>query len=175
MTTREALQWDRWRGFAAYDPDDNKVGTIEDIYVDDESGQPEWLAIKTGLFGMKVSFVPIKGTRTEGDRLIVAFDKDTIKHAPNIDPNGHMSQEDERKLYEHYGLNYRSYEPQRRGLRDDTVETDTMTTTSQEPVERHEQVRLRKRQWVENVPVQKEDVVVEREPLDETTRRNTRS
>ena len=45
--------YDGWIGRDAYDADGDKVGEITDIYYDDVTGRPEWVAVKTGLFGMK--------------------------------------------------------------------------------------------------------------------------
>ena len=54
--------YDGWIGRDAYDADGDKIGEITDIYYDDETGRPEWVAVKTGLFGTKHSFVPIHGS-----------------------------------------------------------------------------------------------------------------
>jgi PRC-barrel domain len=75
--------YDGWIGRDAYDADADRVGEITDIYYDDASGRPEWVTVKTGLFGMKRTFVPIHGSAPcgEGD-LRLAYDKGTIKDAP---------------------------------------------------------------------------------------------
>jgi hypothetical protein len=72
--------YDGWIGRDAYDADGDKVGEITDIYYDDATGRPEWLAVKTGLFGLKRSFVPIHGSQPHGDGdLRLAFDVDMVK------------------------------------------------------------------------------------------------
>ncbi|CAN5882402.1 hypothetical protein BH24ACT6_BH24ACT6_09360 [soil metagenome] len=91
-------------GQTAHDRDGNKVGEVSDLYYDTDSGQLEWLAVTTGLFGSKVSFVPIAGSTQDDDGLVVAPDKATIKDAPRIDPDGRLTEEEERALYAHYGL-----------------------------------------------------------------------
>lgn len=83
-----------------------KVGTVSDVYVDDETDQPDWLAVKTGMFGTKVSFVPIEGASFDGDRVVLAFDKEVIKDAPRIDADGELSVEDEQELYAYYERGY---------------------------------------------------------------------
>ena len=55
--------YDGWIGRDAYDANGDKVGEITDIYYDDVTGRPEWVAVKTGLFGMKRTFVPIHGSQ----------------------------------------------------------------------------------------------------------------
>ena len=99
--------YDGWIGRDAYDADGDKVGEIADIYYDDATGRPEWLALKTGLFGMKQTFVPIHGSQPSGDSdLRLAFAKDLIKDAPRVDPEGHLSPDEERELWSHYGYDY---------------------------------------------------------------------
>jgi uncharacterized protein (TIGR02271 family) len=96
-------QIEAWRGRTAVDADGDKIGTIEDVYLDRKSGEPEWIAVKTGLFGTRVSFAPIRDAQEAGDDVRVAYDKDKIKDAPNIDADGELSPEEERSLYEYYG------------------------------------------------------------------------
>ena len=100
--------YDGWIGRDAYDADGDKVGEITDIYYDDATGRPEWVAVKTGLFGMKRTFVPIHGSQLhgEGDDLQLAFHKDMIKDAPRVDPEGHLSPAEERDLWAYYGYDY---------------------------------------------------------------------
>jgi uncharacterized protein (TIGR02271 family) len=86
--------------------DGERIGTIEEIYLDTDTNQPEWALVTTGLFGTKQSFVPIGGASREGDGVSVPFDKATVKDAPNVDPDGRLSSSEERELYRHYGLDY---------------------------------------------------------------------
>lgn len=81
-----------------------KVGDVGQIYASDTSSEPTWVTVKTGLFGTAESFVPLQGARMEGDDIVVAFDKDTIKHAPRIDDDGSLSPDEEQTLFSHYGL-----------------------------------------------------------------------
>jgi uncharacterized protein (TIGR02271 family) len=95
-----------WRGRQVVGPDGEKVGKLQDIYLDRQSGEPEWAAVSTGLFGTRVSFVPLEGASAGGEEVRVAYDKETIKNAPNIDPDGELSPMEERQLYEHYGRSF---------------------------------------------------------------------
>jgi uncharacterized protein (TIGR02271 family) len=81
-----------------------KVGGVGQIYVDDQTNEPDWVTVKTGLFGSAESFVPLQGARIDGDNIVVGYDQDTIKAAPRIDTDGSLSPEDEQALYRHYGL-----------------------------------------------------------------------
>jgi hypothetical protein len=48
-----------WEGRTLVDRDGNPVGSINAIYLDDRTGQPEWALVNTGLFGTRYSFVPL--------------------------------------------------------------------------------------------------------------------
>ena len=95
-----------YRGQPLMGSDGEKLGTIEEIYLDSQTDKPEWALINTGLFGTKHSFVPIQQASTSGDELTVPFDKATVKDAPKMDADGQLSQEEEAELYRHYGLDY---------------------------------------------------------------------
>ena len=92
------------QGANVLDANGDKIGSLDEIYVDDRTGQPEWAAVKTGLFGNHLSFVPLSGSRQEGDDLRVRYEKDTVKDAPRIDPDGHLSEQDEAVLYRYYDM-----------------------------------------------------------------------
>src|SRR3954447_4969785 len=102
----EQAQLNMWMNRTVMDPAGDKVGTVTDVYVDNETGQPDWLAVSTGLFGTKVSFVPIDGARRDGEDVVVAHDKDMIKGAPRTDADGALSIEEEQALYAYYGRGY---------------------------------------------------------------------
>jgi len=82
----------------------DKIGGIGQIYLDDATGQPSWVTAKTGLFGTKESFVPLEGAEVRGNDVVVGYAKDKIKDAPNVDPDGSLSPEEENRLYEYYGV-----------------------------------------------------------------------
>ena len=81
-----------------------KIGGIGTIYLDDISGEPEWVTVKAGLFGASESFVPLSGARIAGNDIHVGYEKETVKDAPRVDANGNLSPEEEQQLYVHYGL-----------------------------------------------------------------------
>jgi uncharacterized protein (TIGR02271 family) len=95
-----------WRGEQAHGRDGDKLGTIADIYLDRDTGEPEWAAIKTGLFGTKVSFAPLAEATHSGDGVQLPYTKDQLKDAPNAEADGELSREEEAALYRHYGLDY---------------------------------------------------------------------
>src|SRR5215207_10428480 len=103
MATQNVTEW---RGQELLDNDGDKIGTIEEIYLDTDTDRPEWALVKTGLFGGKGTFVPLQQANPTGDGIQVPFEKSHVKDAPNIDPDGQLSQSEEQTLYQHYGLSY---------------------------------------------------------------------
>jgi uncharacterized protein (TIGR02271 family) len=168
--------------------DGENLGTIEEIYLDTETNQPEWALVSTGLFGTKQSFVPISGASRTGDGVTVPFDKATVKNAPKIDPDGRLSESEEQQLYRHYGLDYggasgsgtsdrgddaRNHDALGRDISGPTTD-DAMTRSEEElrvgTVDREAGgARLRKYvvedEVTRTVPVRREEVRVEREPI----------
>ncbi|MEV0256577.1 PRC and DUF2382 domain-containing protein [Streptomyces sp. NPDC050732] len=105
MTQGEAFtNPDGLAGLTAYDRTGEKIGSVEQVYLDDRTGRPEWITVKTGLFGMKQSFVPLAGARRQDDQLHVATTKEAVKDAPRIDADQHIEPGEEHELYAHYGL-----------------------------------------------------------------------
>jgi uncharacterized protein (TIGR02271 family) len=192
----------RWTGRDLVSSDGDKIGKIQDIYLDQETGKPEWLAVKTGLFGGGVSFVPLAEATDEGEDVRVPYDKYRVKDAPHADADGELSQDEEATLYRHYGLDYTESRADSglpeggSGTQDtrdrDTVDrdgdavgtvghdtsgptTDDAMTRSEEELRvgttRREAGRARLKKYVvtENVettvPVQREEVRLEREPI----------
>ena len=126
---QQITSYEGWIGTDAYDSEGNKVGKIDQIYYDDQSQRPEWLAITTGWFGQNTSLVPISGARTYVDpdgneRLQLPYTKDQIKDAPNVYPSGDMSAADEEMLFSHYGYDYTA----RRYGEDERIDTSYAVT-----------------------------------------------
>ncbi|MEV0663386.1 DUF2382 domain-containing protein [Actinomadura luteofluorescens] len=91
-------------GMSVTDTHGTKVGTVKQVYLNDDSGAPEWVTVHTGWFGMRESFVPLSGARKAQDALQVPYDKETIKGAPNVDADEHLSHAQIVDLYRHYGV-----------------------------------------------------------------------
>ncbi|MFF8279633.1 DUF2382 domain-containing protein [Streptomyces lateritius] len=184
-----------------YDSDGNKIGEAKHVFLDDATGQPEWVSVKTGMFGTSESFVPIKDATMVEDHLEVPFAKDKVKDAPNVDVDsgGHLSEDEEHRLYEHYGIDWdaawtQANQPGTGGWARTGDDTDTAAnarsagmegsddamTRSEEQMhvgtERREVGRARLRKYVvteevqQTVPVRREEVRVEREPITDENR-----
>ena len=177
--------------------DGDKIGSIGQVYTDDENGQPTWVTAKTGLFGTSETFVPLEGAQVRGDDVVVPYTKDVVKDAPRVDVDGHLEPTEEERLYQHYQLSGdgRTYtdattNQENRFAGQDTSGTvghDTSGPTTDDAMTRSEErlhvgtekqetgrVRLRKYVTTENVtrtvPVQREEVRLEREPITDANR-----
>jgi uncharacterized protein (TIGR02271 family) len=187
-----------WQGRTMVDRDGDRIGSIQDIYADDQTGEPEWALVNTGLFGTKSTFVPIAQASQRNDDVQVPYEKQLVKDAPRMDPDGHLSEAEEQELWRHYGLDYGAgqagppAQPQPAAeavdrpigvdagggqAGDDTAGrgADEAMTRSEEELrigtETRERGRVRLRKYVTTeqeqvtVPVQREEVRVEREPV----------
>ncbi len=96
----------QFRGAKVVDRDGSKVGKVDEIYLDDRTGRPEWALINTGLFGTSSSFVPLADAQAQGDDLQIPFDKAKVKDAPRLDADRHLDESEERELYRYYGMDY---------------------------------------------------------------------
>jgi uncharacterized protein (TIGR02271 family) len=200
MPTEEEIA--NWRGQNVVGNDGSKLGKIEDIYLDEDTGKPEWLAVKTGMFSGHVSFIPLAEANGNEDPIQVPYSKEQVKDAPHAEPDGALSQQEEAALYRHYGLNYSesasdsglpttgapapSPDPTPHGspgvVGNDVSgpETDDAMTRSEEELrvgtrqQETGRVRLRKYIVTENVtktvPVSREEVRIEREPITDANR-----
>jgi uncharacterized protein (TIGR02271 family) len=91
-------------GQDVYDESGDKIGSAAEVYLDDETGQPEWVTVRTGMFGTKESFVPIRDANLTDDGVRVPVSKSKVKDAPKIDTDGHLSPQEEEELYRYYGV-----------------------------------------------------------------------
>lgn len=221
MLNRENIETLLHKGGNVIGADGDKIGSIGQLYADDDTGEPTWVTVKTGLFGTSQSFIPVEGARSQDDDLVVPYTKDHVKDAPRVDVDGHLTPEEEDRLYTHYDRGAATYSESQdntrndvdlqgdadlnagtptagvtgggdasrerdydggRGVGQDTSgpNTDDAMTRSEERLnvgterEAAGRVRLRKYVTTENVtktvPVQREEVRLEREPITDENR-----
>ena len=164
----------------ALDCNYSKIGTIADVYVDNATGRPDWLAIKTGLFGTKLSFAPLTGAHVYGDDVVVRYDASLVKDAPKVEADGQLTADEEWDLYRHYGIDFdpmtgngkRGGRAQKNASARGTGETMTRSEEQLDVKKRtHRSGTARLRKWIETedvevrVPVQREKVRVITEPI----------
>ena len=187
----------QWHGRTITGSDGEKIGTISEIYEDPQTGKPEWATVSSGLFGTKSNFVPLAGASPEGENVRAQVTKDQVKDAPGVEPDGELSEQEERRLFEHYNVPYTTEgsttaqgQPDngQRGQTDRGTagrdvsgpETDEAMTRSEEELRvgtrQREAGRARLHKYVvtetvtKTVPVQREEVRIEREPITDANR-----
>ncbi|WP_125107938.1 DUF2382 domain-containing protein [Gulosibacter massiliensis] len=169
-----------------YDSEGGKVGSVGQVYVDDQTQEPKFVTVNMGLFGTKETFIPFSATNYSPEGLKVPFTKAYIKDAPNIDVDGHLSVEEEHRLWDYYSTDTGTGTG-RHGTDTGRTGTDAggrgADAGDAAKMVAHEerlkvgtqereagQVRLRKRVRTEHqtveVPVQREELVVDREKVD---------
>ncbi|MER5443090.1 PRC and DUF2382 domain-containing protein [Streptomyces sp. NPDC002790] len=104
MTQSEINNPDALVGLTAYDRTGEKIGSVERVYLDDRTGNADWVTVKTGLFGMKETFVPLRGATHDSERLNVRYTKEAVKDAPRVDADQHLDESEKSELYTHYGM-----------------------------------------------------------------------
>jgi uncharacterized protein (TIGR02271 family) len=180
--TIERLQ--ELRGAPVFDTSGDKIGSVEEIFLDDQTNQPEWIGLGTGFFGTKRVLVPVSGASFSADGVTVRYPKDQVKGAPDVDAD-YLTPEDEQGLYSYYGIPYGTPGSDTvlpEGERDYDRRVD-LEAADRQAVTRHEEElrvgtreveagRLRLHKWVETeqvevpVEVKKEKARVYREPVD---------
>jgi hypothetical protein len=100
-----------WKGRTVVDPGGDKVGTLEEFYLDRQSGDPTWAAIRTGLFGTHTSLAPLDGAALAGNDVQLGYSKSAVKDAPRPEVEGELTRDEERRLFDHYGSAKAAAEP----------------------------------------------------------------
>lgn len=84
--------------------DGENLGSVAHVYLDDHTGEPSWITVKTGWFGTRQSMVPLDGAElTQDGQVRVVPSKETIRGAPNVDADAHLSAEEQDELFRYYG------------------------------------------------------------------------
>jgi uncharacterized protein (TIGR02271 family) len=95
-----------FRGRTLVDREGEKIGTVDEVYSSQEGGQPEWALVHTGLLGTKKSFVPLRGASPSGGDVHVTVDRQAVQDSPSVEADQELSEAEERRLFEHYGVPY---------------------------------------------------------------------
>ncbi len=95
-----------WQGRTMVGSDGEKIGKISQIYEDPATGKPEWATVSSGMFGNKSNFVPLAGASPNGEDVQAHVTKTQVKDAPGVEDDGELSEQEERGLFEHYGVPY---------------------------------------------------------------------
>lgn len=168
-------------GADVYGSDDDKIGSVGQVYVDNETQNPAWITVKTGLFGTSESFAPLDSASFDGSVVRIPFEKSFVKDAPRMADDGALSHEEEGALYSYYGNGGTLTAGTQTAVTDDAP-TETAPSTPADAMTRSEEqlhvgtetveagrARLRKHVVTEmqsvTVPVSHEEVTLTREPI----------
>jgi hypothetical protein len=161
-----------WRGRTVRDRNDEKIGKIGDLYLDEETDRPAYAGVRTGLLGRRESIIPLEGIKERDEELIAPYDAELVRNAPAIDPDEALDEAEQQRLARHYDAT----PPSSQGRNAETdadagaemirSEEEVVTgTTAMRPAER---VRIRKVLVTENVtkkvPVRREEIRLETDP-----------
>lgn len=171
---------------AVVDAHGKKIGKVGTVYVADNTQQPEWITVRTGLFGQKESFVPLRGSSMDQEGLHVQVSKEKVSEAPRTDGDRHLSDQESMELYRFYDMPVprSTTENREAGQSRGRASDDEAMTRSEERLRVGKEevetgrVKLRKYAVTEeqqvNVPVTHEEVRLEREPITDADRRDAR-
>ncbi len=160
-------------GTSVVDPSGDPIGTVAQVYLDDGTGRPQWVTVRTDPDGPRETFVPLAAARVDGGRLVVDATREQVSGAPEVRGDGHISAAEEAGIYRYYGFGP--------GPGDD--DDDAMTRSEEHLVAGTRTVetgRVRLRKYVVTematvqVPVRREEVRLEHEPITDASRRSPR-
>lgn len=120
-------------GFEVTTDSGERIGTVEQVYVDSRTGHPDWAAVHTGLFGHHVALIPLSAFdwTAVGSDLQVPFSRAAVRDAPHHDPGLELSVAEEKALFLHYGITH-----------DDTIEPELVSPVDHERPSLHDVRRL---------------------------------
>jgi uncharacterized protein (TIGR02271 family) len=172
-------------GRTVQDKSGQKVGSVGQLWAD-AAGRPNWVSVKTGLFGKRESMVPLSAVRMEQDHLAVPFDKDMVKKAPHVEARANQPLNDSEidQLYAYYRIEAppAPAPPQPGPARSQRAQEELTRSEERLRVGKESQpagaARLRKYVVTEDVhttvPIEHDEVRLEREPITPDKQRNIR-
>lgn len=99
------VEFDRIRGAVVFDRSGHRIGDVGEVYLDDTTGEPMWITVKTGLFGLHSSLAPLTGSHLEEHgRIVLPHDREVVVDAPRVEERGHLDRAHEDRLYDYYGI-----------------------------------------------------------------------
>jgi uncharacterized membrane protein YqjE len=103
MTPQQRSAMD-WEGRTLLDRDGARIGTIEELYLVEETGRPEWALVKLGRLGSRATLVPLAGADPVAEGIRAAYGKSVVTGAPRIGTDGEPSEQEVTAVYRHYGI-----------------------------------------------------------------------
>lgn len=103
MTLPDPKQVRTWGGKVLVDREGQPIGTVTQVYTDDDTGLPEWAATRLGELTV---FMPLQDAVEADGQIRVRVRRDDVAKAPLVVDKDHLTQDDEARLYRHYGIPY---------------------------------------------------------------------
>jgi uncharacterized protein (TIGR02271 family) len=103
-------------GRDVHDREGEKVGSVDLLFRDDETGRPAWMGVQTGVLRTRRFLVPLQGVEVESDAVRIPWPKDLVEGAPTYDEEDNrglvggdqapivITPEKEQRAYAHYGV-----------------------------------------------------------------------
>jgi sporulation protein YlmC with PRC-barrel domain len=106
MTTQEMTEAEAYESHSRtiVGSDGETIGQVDEIYLDDRTGKPEWATVSRGLLGDNSHFVPLAGATSDGDTIHTPVTMAQVKGAPSVRHGRTLSEQEETLLFEHYGI-----------------------------------------------------------------------
>jgi uncharacterized protein (TIGR02271 family) len=139
-----------------------KIGKVRQVWA--TAGYPAWVSVQTG--GPREPMAPLGNAQMQKGKLMVAYDKATVQSAPSVEPGTDtpLNAEQTSQLYAHYRMQPKQT-PQ---AREELIRSEERLRVGTESQPAGKAV-LRKNVVTENVhttvPVEHDEVYVEREPI----------
>jgi hypothetical protein len=122
-----------WEGQTVLDRDGDKIGTIEEIYLVEDTGEPEWALVKLGRLKSHTTLVPLTKARPVEKGVAIAVDKEVVSEAPEIKPDAEPSEQQVNALYRHYGLTNGGSAPESSGSNGQTAPAPSSSASQESP------------------------------------------
>ena len=105
-TARSTWTASEWRGKMVLDREGERLGKLQDVYVDVETDEPRFGTVKEGLLARHLTFVPLSGLQIGPDYVRVVATKAQVRSAPDLARGDELSRTEESALYHHFEINY---------------------------------------------------------------------
>ena len=81
-----------------------KVGPLDKVYLDNATGDPAWVLVRTGWFGGRRVFCPLANAEVVGSQIRIPYPVEMVKDAPEVPAGERLTEAEEQQLYAHYAV-----------------------------------------------------------------------
>jgi uncharacterized protein (TIGR02271 family) len=120
---------DQLFGADVLDSSGNKIGTVDNVWVDDATNDTEFIGVKTGWLMGHTHLIPTAEANFGDGQITVPYDEDQIKNAPSFSADHELSPDEESQVYSYYNID-RQTSTSPTGLPGGSTDTTTSTGTA---------------------------------------------